>query len=45
MEEITDLFGDERISDLDRAFATDADLDRKYRENERSYLVRAEAPR
>ena len=45
MEDITDLFDYERISALESEFTADEDLERKYRDKERSYVVRAEAGR
>jgi 2-methylisocitrate lyase-like PEP mutase family enzyme len=41
MEEITDLFDYKRISALESEFTADEDLDRKYRDGTRSYVVRA----
>ena len=40
MEEITDLFDYERIAALEQEFTADEDLDRKYGDRERQYVVR-----
>jgi 2-methylisocitrate lyase-like PEP mutase family enzyme len=40
MEDITGLFDYERIAALEHEFTAEEDLDRKYRGNERSYVVR-----
>jgi 2-methylisocitrate lyase-like PEP mutase family enzyme len=45
MEQITDLFDYERISALERELTADEDLERKYRDKQRNYVVRAEAGR
>ncbi len=41
MEEITELFDYEKIAALESAFSVEEDLERKYRDKERSYVVRA----
>jgi len=41
MEEITELFDYEKIAALESAFSVEEDLERKYRDEERSYVVRA----
>jgi 2-methylisocitrate lyase-like PEP mutase family enzyme len=41
MEEITELFDYEKIAALERAFSVEEDLERKYRDKERSYVVRS----
>jgi len=40
MEEITELFDYEKIAALESAFSLEEDLERKYRDKERSYVVR-----
>jgi 2-methylisocitrate lyase-like PEP mutase family enzyme len=40
MEEITELFDYEKIAALESAFSVEEDLERKYRDKERSYVVR-----
>jgi 2-methylisocitrate lyase-like PEP mutase family enzyme len=40
MEEITELFDYEKIAALETAFSVEEDLERKYRDKERSYVVR-----
>ena len=45
MEDITALFDYRKIEELENAFTADEDLERKYKGNERSYVVRAEAGR
>jgi 2-methylisocitrate lyase-like PEP mutase family enzyme len=45
MEDITGLFDYRKIEELENAFTADEDLERKYKGNERSYVVRAEAGR
>ena len=41
MEEITELFDYEKIAALESAFSVEEDLERKYRDKERSYVVRS----
>jgi 2-methylisocitrate lyase-like PEP mutase family enzyme len=41
MEEITELFDYEKIAALESAFSAEEDLERKYRDKERSYVVRS----
>ncbi|HEY2611741.1 MAG TPA: isocitrate lyase/PEP mutase family protein [Reyranella sp.] len=41
MEEITELFDYEKIAALETAFSVEEDLERKYRDKERSYVVRS----
>jgi 2-methylisocitrate lyase-like PEP mutase family enzyme len=41
MEEITELFDYEKIAALESAFSLEEDLERKYRDKERSYVVRS----
>ena len=41
MEEITELFDYEKIAALETAFNLEEDLERKYRDKERSYVVRS----
>jgi 2-methylisocitrate lyase-like PEP mutase family enzyme len=45
MEDITGLFDYERISALESEFTAEEDLDRKYRDDKRSFVVRAEGSR
>jgi 2-methylisocitrate lyase-like PEP mutase family enzyme len=45
MEDITSLFDYERISALESEFTAEEDLDRKYRDDKRSFVVRAEGSR
>jgi 2-methylisocitrate lyase-like PEP mutase family enzyme len=45
MEDITSLFDYERISALESEFTAEEDLDRKYRADKRSFVVRAEGSR
>ncbi len=40
MEEITELFDYEKIAALESKFSVEEDLERKYRDKERSYVVR-----
>jgi 2-methylisocitrate lyase-like PEP mutase family enzyme len=40
MEEITELFDYEKIAALESAFSLEEDLERKYRDKERNYVVR-----
>ena len=41
MEEITELFDYKKIAALETAFSVEEDLERKYRDKERSYVVRS----
>jgi 2-methylisocitrate lyase-like PEP mutase family enzyme len=45
MEDITGLFDYERVSALESEFTAEEDLDRKYRDDKRSFVVRAEGSR